>query len=423
MQRIRTVAAVAPLVVSVLLLAACSAPEPEPAAAPSPVVTTPAPDPLGDGILRIGTLLPRTGTLSYLGPALVAGVDVAIRELNEAGGIGGVPVEIVHGDSGDAAADTAEKSLATLLEKGVDVVIGPSSSVIAFRLLPTLEEAGIPMISPAATLPELTGVSDHFFRTIPAYPLQGRALAAAILAEGPAKVAIIHSADMSGRLLAATLDEAVQERGGTMVAVREVDAAATDHTALVASVKDEAPDAVVLATQGGQTPQTRALITSLTSAGLGGAALWLTSQNLADYSQALNAGVLDKVNGVLPGVQPDAEFITRLKRENSALELYEYAVEAYDAVIIAALAALLANDDAGTAITATLPSVTRGGITCLGFAECSEVLATDDDIDYGGASGPLNWNTEGDVTSAYYGVYRYSATNKYSRVASIFAGE
>src|SRR5918995_391661 len=81
--------------VAALALAACSSSD-DPDASGSPA-------PGGDGAaLKIGTLLPQTGSLAFLGPPEIAGVDLAIQEINEAGGVLGQPVEVVHADSSDA---------------------------------------------------------------------------------------------------------------------------------------------------------------------------------------------------------------------------------------------------------------------------------------------------------------------------------
>ena len=53
----------------------------------------------GDGdALVIGTLLPQTGSLAFLGPPEIAGVDLAIKEINEAGGVLGKDVKVEHAD-------------------------------------------------------------------------------------------------------------------------------------------------------------------------------------------------------------------------------------------------------------------------------------------------------------------------------------
>ena len=52
--------------------------------------------------LIVGTLLPQTGSLAQLGPPEIAGVDLAVQDINAAGGVLGQPVQLVEGDSGDA---------------------------------------------------------------------------------------------------------------------------------------------------------------------------------------------------------------------------------------------------------------------------------------------------------------------------------
>ncbi len=403
--RILTVVAV-----TVLALAGCSS-------APMPTPTpTPSPTPLGDGVLRIGTLFPTSGTTSFLGASQIAGVDAAVRAINEAGGVNGEPVEVIHRDSADAGSEKAEKSLAELIDKGVDVIIGPSSSVLAQRLLEPAAEAGIPMISPAATYPQLTDLdeADLFFRTIPVYDHQGVVLAGLLADREVETAALVYSDDALGRALRATFEAAAADVGLQVVSVPATSSASAD----AAAVKKADPEAVVLATPNNGSG-TRALITQLVSAGYGGDKLWLTSQNLADYSQSLPGGRLKDANGVLEGDSSSGSFQTVLKREKSGLSRFDYAPEAYDATILAALAATIAGDDDPSAIAASLRDASVGGIKCTSYAECLEVLATQPDIDYDGVSGSVNLDAAGDPERGSYGVYEYGSNNKPSRKSTV----
>lgn len=402
-----------------IVLTACSG---TPGATPA---TTPTPEPTyavtGDGVLRIGTIFPTSGDSAFLGPAQVAGVEVAVREINEAGGVNGTPVEVFHRNSGDATTQTAEAALADLVTKGVDVVIGPSSSQLVERLLAPALEANVPLISPAATSPALTGVDDSGFisRTIASYELQGAALAGALAEAKATKVAYLYSDDVLGTALLETLTVGIEEEGGSIAYSAAV---GSDTAALITKTTKAKPDAVVLATTPESIEATKALITGLTAAGLGGAKLWLTSGNLADYSQALPAGALTGVNGVLEGAQPDDAFIARLKQADPALTSFRYAAEAYDAVILAALAVTLGEDDGGPAISRTLRSASGGGIKCTSFGECLDVLSTETDIDYDGISGPLDLTEAGDVASGSFGIFSYAASNTYGLVRTVVAG-
>lgn len=396
------------------VLTGCTA-APMPTPTPTPEVTV---APSGDGVLRIGTLFPTTGATSFLGAAQVAGVNAAIREINAAGGVAGVPVEVVNRDSGDATTETAEASFAALVEKGVDVVIGPSSSVLAERLLPLAIDAGIPLISPAATYPGIGADADGFFaRTTPAYPLQGVVLGDLLTEQKAGEVALVVGSDDVSSSIATPLADALAEHGGELVVTATVTGASGAASAVAKAVKAK-PDAVVLATPDNG-DVTKALIAELVKAGYGGAKLWLTSQNLADYSQALPAGTLKDVNGVLEGPRPDDAFIARLKVEDPGLGEVRYAAEAYDATMLAALAALLAGDDGGRSIAWKLREVTRDGIRCTSFGECADVLETEPDIAYEGVLGPLRLDAAGDPTRARYDVFRYDAENKPVRTASV----
>ncbi|MFT4285869.1 MAG: ABC transporter substrate-binding protein [Protaetiibacter sp.] len=400
----------------VLALGGCTAaPMPTPTPTPSETLA-----PSGDGVLRIGTLFPTTGATAFLGAAQVAGVNAAIRDINAAGGVLGQPVEVVNRDSGDATTETAEASLAALVEKGVDVIIGPSSSVLAERLLPKAVEAGIPLISPAATYPGVGEGADGFFaRTIPAYPHQGVVLGELLPEKGAHEVALVVGADEVSASITEPLEASLADHDAELTATATVKDA-SGVAAAVTKVTKAKPDAVVLATPDNG-DVTKALITALAQAGYGGAKLWLTSQNLADYSQALPAGTLTGANGILEGVQPDAAFVAKLKAEDPGLGDVRYAAEAYDATVIAALAAILAGDDGGRSLARQLVGATREGIRCTSFGECADVLSTEPDIAYEGIVGPLRLDEAGDPTLATYTLLAYTAENKYA-ASGAFSG-
>lgn len=401
------------------MLAACAAPEPVPT--PTPTVTL---VPSGDGVLRIGTLIPTSGTFAFLGAAQAAGVEIAIKEINDAGGVNGSPVEVFQRDSGDATTTKVEDSMADLVTKGVDVVIGPSSSALAQRIIPLAAAESITVISPAATLPGLDSVpgAEFFFRTVPSYGRQGAALAKAISEGGPQDVAVVYINDDLGKALVPVLTDALVADGSSVVASVSVPATDKDYTALIDGVKKADPNVVVLVTSYTAVDETKALITKLVAAGFGGSKLWLTTQNSGDYSQALPAGLIKGVNGIIEGYVPDAAFIARLKQSDPNLTQFRYAAEAYDATILAALAAIVAGDDGGASVAATLPDVSRGGIKCTSFGECIDVLKTQSDIDYDGVSGPQNFTEEHDIAPAYYGLYTFDGENKFVFTRGIVAG-
>jgi ABC-type branched-subunit amino acid transport system substrate-binding protein len=410
-------------IASCVLLAGCAAPAPTATSTGSPTPSATV-EPSGDGVLRVGTLVPASGTFQFLNASQVAGVNTAIAEINAAGGVNGVPVEVFHADSADAGTTTAEASLADLLTKPVDVVVGPSSSVLVERLAPAIVAAGIPLISPAATATVLTELPDDglIFRTVPTYGAQGGALAEVISEKGPVDVALIAFDDAGSAALRESLTAGLDAAGSTLVADETFDASTSDYAPLIQAIVDAEPAAVVLASPGQVQEQAKVIIQLLHNAGYGGAKLWLTTQNAADYSQALPAGLLTGVNGIIEGFEPDEAFKNRLKQADGALTIFRYAAESYDATILAALAAVVAGDDGGRSIAAALESVSRGGTKCTSFAECLDVLETQDDIDYDGVSGPQNWDHNGDISPAYYGVFTFNGENKFVFSRGVIVG-
>jgi len=416
----------------VLALVGCTAAEPQPRPTqPSATATAPATEtaPAGDGVLRVGTLFPTTGAASYLGPAQADGVNAAIAAINAAGGVLGKPVEVIHADSGDVTTTTIESSFAALQAKGADVVIGPTSSVLAERLYPKALAARIPLISPAATSVRLSSLrGGYFFRTVPSAADQGTVLASLLTAAAaakaasnggaPARVAIVYLDDATGRDIRSSLAAGLLEHGGGLVSSQPFSTATTDFPAIASSVAKATPDAVVLVSPFAVMDQNKAAITALTAAGLGHDKLWLTSANLADYSQALPNGTLQNVNGLLEGIDAGTAFTATLKTVDPAVVSTLYAAEAYDATALAAIAAQAAGSDSGVAIADALPGASARGIKCTSYAECLSVLQSQRDVDYDGLTGAISFDADGDPHPAHYGVYRYDGENRFARIGA-----
>ena len=173
-----------------LVLAACGGSSDDGGSAtPSPTEETtsatasPTEDPTGDCAndqLIIGTLLPATGDLAFLGPPEYAGVDLAVQEIDAGGGVLGKPIINEFGDSGDTKTDLASQTIDSHISKGVQVVIGAASSGVTSTILEKATvQNGLLVISPANTAPSLTTAPDDglYFRTAPSDVLQGAVVA------------------------------------------------------------------------------------------------------------------------------------------------------------------------------------------------------------------------------------------------------
>jgi branched-chain amino acid transport system substrate-binding protein len=365
--------------------------------------------------LKIGTILPQTGTLAFLGPPEFAGVDLAIQEINEAGGVLGCDAKAIHQDSGDTTTDIASQSADSLISQGVHTVIGAASSSVSFTFIDKLYQEGIVQISPANTSPDFTSYErgDYYFRTAPSDILQGRVLADTIIADGHEKVAILALQDSYGTGLADAVAQNITDFGGEVVMKTIYDPAATEFSAEVGQLAEADADAVVLITFN----EILNLGPALAEGGLSAQDLgwYLVDGNLSNYGDQFPAGFMEGAKGTFPGADT-AVIQDRLLEVDPELTDFTYGPESYDATALAALAAIQGDSVSSETIKDNLIDVSREGTKCTGFTECAELLADGEDIDYEGYSGPIEFSPEGDVSAATIGVYQYLPDNTYENL-------
>lgn len=405
---------VAVLGVAGLLLAACGGNDTTTGGPKTTGSNSASPGKKGDGTLKIGTLLPQTGSLAFLGPPEFAGVDLAIKDINDAGGVLGKQVEHVDSDSGDTSTDTASQSVDRLLSNNVDAIVGAASSSVSLSVIDKITGSGVLQISPANTSDELTNYADKglYFRTAPPDVLQGRVLGDMILADGNSTVGILALQDSYGTGLADNASKAITAGGGKVVAKVIYDPKAASFTSEVGKIKAADPQAIAVIAFD----ETKKIIPELVKQGIGPSnkKIYFVDGNLANYDKDFKKGTLAGVKGTLPGVVADDSFKQRLQSVDTDLSEFAYAAESYDATILVALAAQAAGDDAGTSIASKMQSVSAGGTACTTFKQCMDLLKKGQDIDYNGVSGPIEFNDKGDPSRATVGIYQYGADNKYT---------
>jgi ABC-type branched-subunit amino acid transport system substrate-binding protein len=370
----------------------------------------------GDGTLKLGTLLPQTGSLAFLGPPEFAGVDLAVKDINDAGGVNGKQVEVTNSDSGDTSTDTASQSVDRLLSNNVDAIVGAASSSVSLSVIDKITGAGVVEISPANTSDELTDYADKglYFRTAPPDVLQGRVLGDLILADGNSTVGILALQDSYGTGLADNATKAIEGGGGQIVEKVIYDPKAASFATEVGKIKAADPEAIAVIAFD----ETKKIIPELVKQGIGPdkKKIYFVDGNLAGYDKDFPKGTLTGVKGTLPGVVANDDFKARLMTVDPKLTEFAYAPESYDATILVALAAQAAGDDSGASIASKMQEVSEGGEKCSSFKDCVALLNDKKDIDYDGVSGPIEFNEKGDPSEATIGIYQYGADNKYTFV-------
>lgn len=367
----------------------------------------------GDGTLRIGLIQDNTGAQAFLNDSQLAAAQLAVKEINAAGGHKGRPVDLVVGAGDDTRAQ------ATMLAAAkADVVIGPTDSSHAAAAIDVLSPARVPLISPANSAAGLSRYKSggYYFRTAAADIAQATVLVKLAKDGGAKSLAVVHEDNVYGKDVAAAVAAAAKDDGlddASASAFKPGEAAKA-----VAAAKAAKPDAVVLIARN----DAQGAIAELNNAGLSGKQIILSDGAFAQYGSGLGSKALDGARAVVPGVFPSVDFQARLVAVNPALKDLSFAAETYDAVNLAVLAAAKADDDAGRSIAANLIAVS-GGVTggqsaapatkpCLSYADCLAVLKTGADINYDGESGPVAFDSNGDITTANFMVFTYGADNR-----------
>jgi branched-chain amino acid transport system substrate-binding protein len=374
----------------------------------------------GDGTLTIGSVLPQTGSLAYLGPPEYAGIDLAVKEINDAGGVLGKPVKKIHTDSGDTATNIASQSVDKLLAQQADAIIGAASSSVSKSIIDKITRAGVVQFSPANTADEFTTIKDDglYFRTAPPDRLQGRVLGDLVVSDGNDTVGILAMQDSYGTGLADQVTQTAEAGGAKVVERVDYDPKAAEFSADVAKIKAANPKGIVLIGFA----ETAKVVAELVKQGLTADKhkWYMVDGNMSNTNYVkMPKDTLKGVKGTIPGAAAPEAFQKRLLATDPKLTNYTYAAESYDAAILIALAAEAAKDDAGAAIAAKLVDVSKGGEKCKDFKSCDELLKAGKDIDYDGVSGPVDFNDAGDPSVATIGVYQYGADNKYNAAKAL----
>jgi branched-chain amino acid transport system substrate-binding protein len=371
--------------------------------------TTMAEAPAGDGLV-LGYVLPQTGALAVIVDALVKPVEMAQQEINDAGG----NLTIIPSDSGTDV-NVASASVDGLIADGVHGIIGPAATGVTLGVIDKITGSSIVECSGSTTGTVFSTYEDNgfYFRTSPPDSLQAPVLADTITDDGATNVAIVATGNEYGSSFASLLEQALTDNGLGVAATVIYDENATSFDAEVSELASSGADAIVIISYA----EGATLMQSMIEAGIGPAdiPIYVTDgfkDNVgADAVDPDNPAVLEGIRGTAPSVAPP-------DGEPSFLERFaEFAPDAptifsghfYDCVMVMTLASEAAGSTDPAVYVDFMQSVTIDGTECIGYAECSELLAAGEDINYQGASGVVDFSDAGEPTAGAYDVYTYDA--------------
>jgi branched-chain amino acid transport system substrate-binding protein len=379
-----------------------------------------SPSRIGDGVLKVGYVLPETGQLAFLGPPQIQATKLAIAAINASGGVLGkqVPAVVASDESSDQA--VAQQSADRVLASGVQAVVGAAASAMTLSIIDKITGANVVECSASNTAPTFTNYNDggYYFRTAPSDKLQGPVLADTIVADGHSRVAILARADDYGKGLADATAKSLREAGATVAVNSTYDPNTTNFAASIQQVVNAKPDAVaVIAFEEG-----KQILKGLIEAGYGPdkvgvyGADGLRSEELPKLVDPRNPAVLAGMKGTAPASAENARFTAALKAFDPKLKELQFAPQAFDCMTVIALAAQQANTNDPTVFKNEMTGVTKDGTKCTSFAACKRLINAGTNIDYQGVSGPLDFIPAGEPGQATIEIYRYDNSGQLQSV-------
>jgi len=210
------------------------------------------------GPIKIGMMTVLTGPAASVGSEQRNWAKLAVDEFNKAGGVGGVQVELVDGDTEFDPAKSVLVGDRLAADSAVVGIVGPESSQNCAAVADAFEKAGLPYVSPSCTKADLSSKGyKTFFRVVPRDDVQ--AVSAAIFMAQDLKansVFILDDQSIYSVGLSTEAEKKLRELGVTKIARESISQKDSDFSALLTRIKGEAPDVIFipiqLAAQGAQ---------------------------------------------------------------------------------------------------------------------------------------------------------------------------
>jgi branched-chain amino acid transport system substrate-binding protein len=333
-----------------------------------------------EGNLKIAFFGALTGDAGNLGINIKKGLDLVVAQHNEANPDAQIDVEAYdsQGDP-DQAPALADKAIADACVVGI---VGPAFSGESAAVNAKFEEAGLPLITPSATKPDLSENGwDVFHRALANDFVQGPGVARQIVADGKTKVGVIDDNSEYGKGLGDLVQEALADKA---VELNSLDPEASDYSAIVTAAKDAGVDAVFF---GGYYAAAGKLVKQMADAGVTATFYSGDGSNDKGFIEAAGpaaeGAILTCTCAPLNSI--NKEFVDAFHDANKGEDPATYAAEAYDAgsVFIAAIKA--------------------------GKTSRADILSFINSYDAAGVTKQLSWDEKGEVTSA--SVYAYVVKN------------
>lgn len=195
--------------------------------------------------VKIGAVFSKSGIAASHNAPLIEMVELAVEEINNEGGLLGRPIRLIVLDNKSTPIGS-KLAAEEAVRRGAVAVIGAHWSSHSLALAPILQQAGVPMISPASTNPKVTRIGNCIFRVCFIDSFQGKAMAKFAYTDLNAKKAVVlkNIDEEYSVKLAEYFMDAYQQIGGTVLLDGSYRGKAVDFSEVIQATAKLSPDVV-----------------------------------------------------------------------------------------------------------------------------------------------------------------------------------
>jgi neutral amino acid transport system substrate-binding protein len=381
---------------------------------------------LPTGPVTMGVLSCFSGSLASLGQAMLQGSQVAMKTINDNGGILGQQLALTHADTQCDEADGAVAVRQLLSGSNLVGIIGPETQEIS-AVSPIVTAAKVPtQFQGGSTLFDKNSDA-YLWRDSPSDSQLGVAMALYAYQKGYKKADLIFYSDIAAQTFPPPITSTFTKLGGTVVKNYTIAPAQTSYLTTVQQVIADKPDVIFTQTDA---PTAAVLFRNFKS--LDNLAIPFVGTDVTggdDFLKAITYQVahdhLISIYGTsVSGAATDEfnkQFTAQFGASQQPLANANYA---YDAVISQALAVDKANSILGPDINAAMTSVTTPpGTQCYTYKTCLDLIKAGTKINFDGASGPLDYNQYHNVFGPYGAWQQDPASGQQQLVQTLSAAD
>jgi branched-chain amino acid transport system substrate-binding protein len=315
----------------------------------------------------IGGIGPLTGDASYYGITVKQGAEIAVKEINAAGGVtvGNQKVKLKLDFRDDEL--TGEKAVTCykqLKDAGADAILGTVSSVACLAVAELTNQDGIFQLTPTALAASITRYS-NVFRLCKSDAAQGVDMADyAVKVLGLKKIAVLYdSSDVYSTTIKDAFEDQVAENGGKLVITEELQMSDKDFTNQLTAIKKSDANVIFMPlyypTVATITAQAAQLNIKLPMLGCDG---W---EGILTFSSDLSSLEGSAFNCPFFATDPDKSIQTFVKKYKEAYNTVpdQFAADGYDSVYVIAAAMNKAGSTKSSELIAAMPKIEIKGLT------------------------------------------------------------